>query len=64
MPTEERAIGRLEAEVSNLKSDVTEIKSDVKKLLAWRWKLYGMTAIVSIICAGLFEVIVSVMGGK
>lgn len=59
---DERAIGRLEAEVSNIKNDVLDIKKDVKTLLAWRWKLWGTTAVIGVVSAAGFQLILAFFG--
>lgn len=61
MSENDRAIGRLEEAVENLKVDVTSIKTNVETLLTWKWKMWGITAVVSIICTGLFELLVAVI---
>ena len=61
MRDDDRAIGRLEEAVSTLKDDVAYIRADVKTLLTWRWKLWGVTAIISVVCTAVFELFVAVI---
>lgn len=57
----ERAIGRLEEGLSRMKDDVSDIKADMRTLLTWRWKIYGATAVVSLLASVLFELFMSLV---
>lgn len=39
-----------------IKSDMDEMKKDIKTLLAFRWKIYGVNAAITLIVAALFQV--------
>lgn len=55
--SENERLARVEVGLQDAKEDLKEIKSDVKLLLQWRWKLYGTTAVISVIGSGLMLVI-------
>lgn len=52
---ENERIAKLEVEVRHLRVDTSEIKSDVKKLLEFKWRIYGATALIAIFFAGIVE---------
>lgn len=53
---DQKQIGILVEQGRWLAKEISELKADVKMLVAWRWKLYGTTAIISMACAGLIEI--------
>ena len=58
----DRTIGVLEEqgrwnakEIMEIKCDLKEMKSDIKSLLFFRWKIFGSTAILSVLATLFVE---------
>lgn len=39
----------------NLKTDVDEVKADVKKLLAFKWQIFGGFAVLSVVVTAIIQ---------
>ena len=57
----ERAVGRLEEGMSAANKRLDKMDDKLDLLLAWRWKLFGVTAAVGVGVSALFQIVMSVM---
>lgn len=58
---DQKQLGVLVEQGRWMAKELTELKADVKMLVAWRWKLYGTNAVISIVCSGVFALLVAVI---
>lgn len=56
MSDDKKDLGIVIGQLRYLTDEFHEVKRDVKMLVAWRWKLYGTTAAISILVSGLMLV--------
>jgi hypothetical protein len=59
MGTLERDIGKLIAEVKAIGHEIESLKKDVRSLLEFKWRIYGATALIALVCSAMVEVAVA-----
>lgn len=59
MNDDKKDLGIVIGQLRFLTDEFHDLKRDVKTLIAWRWRLYGTNAVISIVCSGLFALLVA-----
>lgn len=53
---EDERTARLEEQIKFLRDDVLEIRNDIRQLLEFKWRIYGITAVIAFIVSSAAEI--------
>jgi len=58
---EHERLAKVETHVEWLVGTIAKMEPKVNMLVEWRWKMWGVTAAISVICTGILELMVAII---
>lgn len=58
---ENERLAKLETHVNYIVETIAKMEPKIDRLVEWRWKMWGVTAAISALCTGVFELMLAVI---